>query len=290
MLYIFMFFIYFAMANMWNLLAGYAGLISLCQPAFLGLAAYTMVICTWLELSWWVGMIAGVVVAALFAVLISTAVFRLSGIYFAIGTMVVPEALRVLFYLWKPVGGEMEGGGAGYMLKGIANISMSHIYWFALMVAVGSVFLMRWILRSDLGLGLAAIRDNQRSAASSGVNVFRIKLVTFVISAVVTGLAGEIFYLYQGYIEPASTFSVTWTMTLLLATLIGGIRSEEGPLFGTIVVVCLYFILADYAGYSFLIQGAILIIIMLASPQGIVGLLRRSRFYRVMGYIVSTGK
>lgn len=289
-LYIFLFFIYLAMANMWNLLAGYAGLISLCQPAFLGLAGYTMVICTWLGLTWWMGLIAGAAVAALFAVLISPAVFRLSGIYFAIATMVVPEALKIFFYLWRPVGGAMVGGGAGYMLKGIADITMGNIYWFAQAVAVGSVFLMRWILRSNLGLALAAIRDNQKSAASCGLNVFKVKLATFVISAVVTGLAGEIFYLYQGYIEPSSTFSMTWTMTLLLATVIGGIRAEEGPLFGTIVVVFLYFFLADYAGYSFLIQGVILIVIMLVSPQGIVGLLRRSRIYRAIGDIVSTGK
>lgn len=280
LLYVFLFFIYFAMANMWNLLAGYSGLISLCQPAFMGLAAYTMTISTWVGIPWWLGLAGGAGVAALFSSLISIAVFRLSGIYFAIGTLVVPEALRILFYLWKPVGGELEGGGAGYMIKGIANVSMGQIYWFALIVGIGSIILMRFILRSTLGLGLTAIRDNQRAAASFGVNVFRLKLYTFIISAVITGLAGAIFYLYQGYIEPSSTFNVTWTMTLLLATLIGGIRAEEGPIFGTIVVVVLYFLLAKYAGYSFLIQGVILVAIMLLSPQGIVGILRHTRFYR----------
>ena len=289
LLYVFLFFIYLAMANMWNLLAGYSGLISLCQPAFLGLAGYTMTISTWVGIPWWIGLIGGAGVAALFSSLISIAVFRLSGIYFAIGTLVVPEALRILFYLWKPVGGELEGGGAGYMIKGIANVSMDQIYWFALIVGIGSIFLMRFILRSTLGLGLTAIRDNQRAAASFGVNVFRLKLYTFIISAVITGLAGAIFYLYQGYIEPSSTFNVTWTMTLLLATLIGGIRTEEGPILGTIVVVVLYFLLARYAGYSFLIQGVILVAIMLLSPQGIVGILRHTRFYRSLTRFINTG-
>jgi branched-chain amino acid transport system permease protein len=280
MLYIFLFFIYLAMANMWNLLAGYSGLISLCQPAFLGLSGYTMTIFTWLGMPWWVGLWAGAAVAGLFAILISSAVFRLSGIYFAIGTLVLPEALRILFYLWRPVGGEMDGGGAGYMIKDIAGVTMDQIYWFALIVGLGSLFVMRVILRSRLGLGLAAIRDNDRAAGCCGVNVFRLKLCIFVISAVITGMAGAVFYLYQGYIEPSATFSVTWTMTLLLATVIGGIRTEEGPIFGTVVVVVLYFLLAKYAGYSFLIQGAILIGIMLLSPQGIAGVLRRNRFYR----------
>ncbi|MGD0234113.1 MAG: branched-chain amino acid ABC transporter permease [Syntrophorhabdales bacterium] len=286
LLYTFLFFVYLAMANMWNLLAGYSGLISLCQPAFLGLAGYTLAIGTWVGIPWWVGLPCGALVAALFALLISIPVFRLSGIYFAIGTLVVPEALRMIFYLWRPVGGQMQGGGAGYMIKGTGGVSTNLVYWLAFVIGIGSIFLMRRVLRSRLGLGLAAIRDNERTAASCGVSVFKLKLYTFVIAALVTGLAGAVYYLYQGYIEPSATFNVKWTMTLLLATVIGGIRTEEGPLIGAIVVVFLYFLLARYAGYSLLIQGIILIGIMLASPQGIVGMLRRSRYYRYLTQFV----
>ncbi|MBN2402440.1 MAG: branched-chain amino acid ABC transporter permease [Spirochaetes bacterium] len=274
-LYVFLFFIYLAMANMWNLLAGYSGLISLCQPAFLGLAGYTMAIGTWVGVPWWIGIIGGAIIAALFALLISGAVFRLSGIYFAIGTLVVPEAIRMVFYLWKPVGGAMHGAGAGYMIKGIEGVSQHAIFWLAAVVGIGSVYLMRFIIKSKLGLGLASIRDNQRTAASIGVNVFRVKLYTFLISAFVTGVAGAIYYLNQGYIEPSATFNVRWTMVMLLATVIGGIRTEQGPIIGTIIVVILYFALARYAGYSFLIQGIILIVIMLLSPQGIMGIIKR---------------
>ena len=288
LLYVFIFFIYLAMANMWNLLAGYSGLTSLCQPAFLGLAGYTMAIGTWVGIPWWIGLITGALVAAVFALLISIPVFRLSGVYFAIGTLVVPEALRLVFYLWRPVGGKMHGAGAGYMIKGIADVSMDQVYWLALVIGMGSVFLMGFILRSNLGLGLAAIRDNERAASSCGVHVFRLKLYTFIIAATVTGLGGAIFYLYQGYIEPSATFNVRWTMTLLLATVIGGMRTEEGPIFGTAVVVFLYFLLARYAGYSFLIQGLILIGIMLLSPQGIAGVLRHNRFYRSLTQFFST--
>lgn len=286
-LYAFNFFIFLAIANMWNLLAGYSGLISLCQPAFLGLAAYAMTIGTWVGIPWWVGIIGGVIVASIFAFLLSGAVFRLSGTYFAIGTLVVPEALRMIFYLWRPVGGEMSGAGAGYMVKGIGGVSSTVIYLLAMLVGVGSVCLMRIILASKLGLGLALIRDNERSAASCGVSVFRLKLYSFIIAAAVTGLAGAIYYLNQGYIEPSGTFNVKWTMSMLLATVIGGIHTEEGPVFGTIVIVYLYFLLARYAGYSLLIQGVILICIMLLSPQGIVGMLRRSRHYRYFTRVIS---
>jgi branched-chain amino acid transport system permease protein len=288
LLYVFLFLIYLAMANMWNLLAGYAGLISLCQPAFLGLAGYAMTVGTWVGVPWWIGLIAGGLVAALFALTISAAVFRLSGVYFAIGTLVVPEAVRMVFYLWRPVGGQMQGAGAGYMVKGIGGLSGDVFYWLALVVAAGSVVLMRLILRSELGLGLAAIRDNERSAASSGIDVFKLKLYTFIIAAAITGLAGGVFYLYQGYIEPSATFNVKWTMTLLLAAVIGGIRTEGGPIVGTIVVVFLYFLLARYAGYSLLIQGIILICIMLVSPQGLVGMARKIGAHPYVGRFLTS--
>ncbi len=287
LLYAFLFLVYLALANMWNLLAGYAGLISLCQPAFLGLAGYAMTVGTWVGVPWWLGLPGGALAAALFALAISVAVFRLSGVYFAIGTLVVPEALRMVFYLWRPVGGKMQGAGAGYMVKGIGDLSSRDIYWLALLVAIVSGALVRTILKSRLGLGLAAIRDNERCAASSGVNVFRLKLSTFIIAAAVTGLAGGVYYLYQGYIEPSATFNVKWTMTLLLATVIGGIRTEGGPMAGAVVVVFLYFLLARYAGYSLLIQGIILICIMLLSPQGLVGLARKIAAHPRVGKLFS---
>ena len=280
LLYLFIFFIYLAMANMWNLLAGYSGLISLCPAAFIGLAGYTMTIMTWLGLPYYAGIIPGAIAAALFAGLISIPVFRLKGIYFAIGTLVVPEILRLVFLLWQPVGDVRYGGGAGYSVKGVTGVSMSEVYWMALAIAIVSIFLMRYILRSKLGTGLAAIRDNNSTAASSGINVFNLKLLSFVISAFVTGLAGAIYYVYTGYIEPMSAFGIKWLIYIMLATVIGGEGTEEGPIVGTIIVVFLYFTLARYAEVSLLIQGVILVGIMLLAPQGIMGTLRKTRGYR----------
>jgi branched-chain amino acid transport system permease protein len=278
-LYILLFLIILAMSNMWNLVAGYAGLISLAQPAFLGLAGYTLAITSWVHVPWWGGLLGGAIVAGIFAFLMSFAVFRLSGVYFAIGTLVVPEALRIIFYQWKPVGGIMSGGGAGYNIKGLTSLDMTDIYWLALIVGVISAIIVRVILKSKLGLGIAAIRDNQRAAASSGVNTFRIKLYPFIIGAVITGLAGGIFYIYQPFIEPVSTFNVKWTMIILLATVIGGLRSEGGPIIGSIIYVFLYFLLSSYGNYSLLIQGLILVVMMLISPQGIVGILKMTPIF-----------
>jgi branched-chain amino acid transport system permease protein len=286
-LYIFLFFIYLSMANMWNLLAGYSGLISLCPAAFVGLAGYTLAIGSWFGLPWYLGIILGGIVSAVFAAFVSFPVFRLKGIYFAIGTLVLPEVLRYVFTIWSPIGRPVYGGGAGYPVRGIADVSGSHTYWMALAIGVVSIFLMRYILRSKLGSGLAAIRDNERTAASSGINVFNLKLSSFVIAAFVTGIAGAIFYVYQGFIEPVSAFSVRWLVIIMLATVIGGEGTEEGPVFGTIVVVALYFLLARYADISLIIQGAILIGIMLLAPQGIMGFVRKTRPYRYLIRLVT---
>jgi branched-chain amino acid transport system permease protein len=280
LLYLFLFFIYLTMANMWNLLAGYSGLISLCPAAFIGLAGYTLAIGTWFNFPWYLGVIVGGVVAAAFAALISFPVFRLKGIYFAIGTLVLPEVLRFVFTIWAPIGEPVYGGGAGYPLQGIAGVSGSHTYWMALAIGVASIFLMRYILRSKLGSGLAAIRDNDSTAASCGINVFNLKLLSFIIAAFITGIAGAIFYVYQGFIEPVSAFSVRWLVIIMLATVIGGEGTEEGPVVGTVIVVVLYFLLARYAEISLIIQGVILIGIMLLAPQGIMGSVRKTRAYR----------
>jgi branched-chain amino acid transport system permease protein len=280
LLYFFLFFVYLALANMWNLLAGYSGLISLCPAAFIGLAGYTMAILTWFGWPYYIGIILGSMVAALFAVIISVPAFRMKGIYFAIGTLVVPEILRYLFTIWAPVGKPVYGGGAGYIVKGVSAVSQAQVYWLALGVGLISVLVMRYVLRSKLGSGLAAIRDNDITAASAGVNVFNAKLYSFVISAFVTGLAGAIFYTFQGYIEPVSAFSVRWLIIIMLSTVIGGEGTEAGPIVGAIIVVFLYFLLARYAEISLIIQGIILIAIMLLAPQGIMGFIQKTRLYR----------
>jgi branched-chain amino acid transport system permease protein len=273
-LYLFTFYIYLAAANMWNLLAGFSGLLALCPAAFIGLGGYTLTILTWLELPFYWGIIAGGIAAALFAGLISVSVFRMKGVYFAIGTLVVPAILRLVFLRWRPVGGEYQGGGAGYIVKGVSDVPSEVTYWLGLSIGLASVIIIIVILRSKFGFGLAAVRDNDVSASSLGIDVFRLKLSSFLIAAFVMGIVGAIFYTYQGYIEPNSAFDINWLMIVLLATVTGGIGLVWGPVVGTIIVVILQFQLARYPGISLLIQGLILIAIMLIAPQGLLGLVR----------------
>ena len=279
--YLFFFLIYLALANMWNLLAGYTGLICLCPPAFVGLAGYTLAISTLLGVPFQVGLIAGAVVAALFALLISYPVFRMKGIYFAIGTLILPQALKAWFSYWRPVGNEYQGMGAGYAVTGLAGVTLGDKYWLALAVAAVSIFLVYIILRAKLGLGLTAIRDNENTAASSGINIFRLKLYSFLIAAFIMGIAGAIYFIYSPRINPAGGFSIRWLIMPLMATVIGGEGLEEGPIVGTTIVTFLTFLLADFGAWSLLIQGIILVAVVVTMPQGIAGLLRRVGAYRL---------
>lgn len=278
--YLFLFFIYLALANMWNLLAGYSGLICLCPHAFVGLAGYTLAIGTWVGVPFQVGLIAGAVVAALFALLISYPVFRMRGIYFAIGTLILPEVLRVWFSFWRPVGNIYQGMGAGYSVTGVAGVTLGDTYWLGLAIAVASIFLVYIILRTRLGLGLKAIRDNENTAASGGVNVFRVKLYSFLIAAFIMGIAGAAYYIYSPRINPMGGFSIRWLLMPLMATVIGGEGIEEGPIIGAAIVTFLTFQLAPYGPWSLFIQGVILVAVVVVVPQGIAGFLRQVGAYR----------
>jgi branched-chain amino acid transport system permease protein len=151
----------------------------------------------------------------------------------------------------------------------------------ALAVAALSMIVILVVSNSKLGLGLAAIRDNDNAAASSGVNVFRLKLYSFIIGAFVVGLAGGVLFLRSKYIEPIGAFQIGWQMTAILAAVIGGLRIQGGPIVGAIILTILHFWLAGYPGYSMLAQGIILVVIMLVIPQGIVGAIGRLRGIRV---------
>ncbi len=278
--YLFFFFIYLALANMWNLLAGYTGLICLCPHAFVGLAGYTLAISTLVGVPFQVGLIAGAAVAALFALLISYPVFRMKGIYFAIGTLILPQALKAWFSFWRPVGNVYQGMGAGYPVTGLAGVTLVDKYWLALAVAAASIFVVYIILRARLGLGLTAIRDNENTAASSGVNIFRLKLSIFLIAAFIMGIAGAIYFIYSPRINPVGGFSIRWLILPLMATVIGGEGVEEGPIIGAAIITFLTFQLSDYGAWSLLIQGIILVVVVVTMPKGIAGLLRQVGAYR----------
>jgi branched-chain amino acid transport system permease protein len=277
-----------ALAQCWNLLAGYAGLISVGQQAFVGLGGYLLFAFTLLG-----GInpllaipIAGVV-SALFALPTALIVFRLHGAYFAIGTWVVAEVYRLVFAQVKPL-----GGGTGTSLTPSVTSSVPGIewvkslldvrtpaardiisYWVALALAAGKLALVYLILRSRRGLALGAIRDHEAAAAGLGVDIYKIKLAVYVATAAMTGMIGALIYLQKARISPDAAFSVLdWTAYVIFIVVIGGIGTMEGPVIGAIVFYLMQRYLADFGASYLILLGALGILVMLFAPKGLWGL------------------
>ena len=273
---LFTFFVFLSLAQIWNLLAGFGGMVSLAQPAFLGFAAYTMAICLWLRLPIPAPglVILGGVLAALLAVLVSVPVFRFGGgLYFAIGTLLLPTILSNWFNSWTPDPTGRVGAGAGFSIR--IPITIQAFYWIGLIVAImitASVFIL---MHSKYGLGIRAIRDDSGAALSSGVGVFRVKFYLFVFGAFLTGLVGVIYYMYIGYIEPQSSFNMNWTVNQIVPVVLGVIGTLAGPFLGTIVFIVLYYALSGNPSIDLFIWGGIVVIMLLIDPEGIMGLVRK---------------
>ena len=268
---------YVALASAWNLLAGYAGLVSVGQQAYVGLGGYLLFALAILAgvPAIWAIPLAGVI-AAVAAVPVAALVFRLRGHYFAIGTWVVAEVFRLVASQVS-----ILGGGSGTSLPAGIVISIAAtreareflVYWVALALAAAVVGLVLLLLRSRYGLALTAIRDNEQAALSSGVDVTRVKLVTYVITAFATAMVGALIFLQKLRISPDAAFSVNdWTAFVIFITVIGGIGRVEGPIIGTIVFFALRQMLADLGSLYLLMLGAVAIIMMLKAPKGIWGL------------------
>jgi len=269
-------FAYVALASLWNLLAGYAGLVSVGQQAYVGLGAYALfglAILADVPPLW---AIAGAgVIGAIAAVPVAALVFRLRGHYFAIGTWVVAEVFRLLASQISALGG---GSGtslpAGIVIAIAPTRTMREfvIYWIALALVAAIIGLILLLLRSRYGLALTAIRDNELAARSNGVDVARVKFVVYVFTACGTALVGALIFLQKLRISPDAAFSVNdWTAFVIFITVIGGIGRIEGPIVGTIVFFALRQALADRGALYLLMLGAVAIVVMLKAPKGIWG-------------------
>lgn len=271
------FFALLALATMWNLLAGFAGLVSIGQQAFIGLGAYTtLVALDRLGLPPVVGLVVVAAVVGVIALVTSAFVFRLSGGYFAIGMWVIAEVFRIIVTNTREL-----GAGTGISIRSLASMPpperQAMIYWLALAVGVGSIVVAALIVRSRLGLALRAVRDGESAARSLGVDVGRAKLAVFVVAAIGSAVAGAVIYLQLLRIQPTAAFGVDWTAKIIFIVVIGGLGRIEGPMVGAIVFFALQELLADQGSLYLVILGITAIAITLLAPNGLWGLLT-SRF------------
>ena len=276
----FLFCVYLAMSQMWNLLIGFSGLFSLGQPAFIGLSGYTVAVAThYFGLSIWISLLLAGLFSMLFALFMSLFIFRVKGIYYGIITLIFPESMLLLLSNWEYV-----KYAQGMFIKPQHPISIAAIYYIAFVIGVSSIALVYFILRSNLGLGLMAMRDNEDVANTMGVETFRSKVYCFLVAALITGLAGGIYYVFQIFIQPHEAFSIGWSVKLIFIVIIGGIGTIEGPIVGAFIYVLLSQWLAEYFSVSMIILGAIAIAVILLAPKGIMGTLQEKLGFRILSF------
>jgi branched-chain amino acid transport system permease protein len=267
---------YVALAQLWNLLAGYAGLVSVGQQAYVGLGGYMLFYLTgvW-NLNVYVAVLLAGPFAGLMAIPVSFAVFRLRGAYFAIGTWVVSEVFALLASLITVLG---AGSGLSLTVPILQEISPDRdtrntlLYLMTLAAALFVVGIVYLLLRSRHGLALTAIRDSEPASASLGVNTFRTKFIVYIATAACTGLIGALIFLQKLRISPEAGFSINdWTVVVIFMVVIGGIGTIEGPFIGMLIYIVLRELLADYGTYYLILLGLIAIVIMLKAPSGLWG-------------------
>ena len=273
MRYLLQIFLYIALGESWNLLSGFAGMTSLGQQLYVGLAGYSVTIVTSLwGLPFSLGLLLGALVSAVTAFLLSLILFRMKGMYFAIATWVAAEAAQKLFLNWKYV-----NQGGGMTVRIVPYPDLFRLYALALTLCLLTLLLISLVLRSRLGLGLMAMRDDADAASTVGVNLYRSRLIVYILAAALTAVAGGVFFINKGVIYPESGFSVTWTVSGVFICIIGGTGTLLGPVIGSVVYVLLQEFLAHYPGWSNIMLGLITILVIRFLPGGLVSLIPRGR-------------
>ena len=268
------------LAIMWNLLAGYADIVTVGQHAFVGVGAYAFFgfAVLW-ELNPYLSIPLAGIVALLIAVPTMLAVFRLRTAYLAIGTWVVAELMMLAAGKLSAFGG---GSGTSVPISIVLSFGrargdrLATIYWLAFGLAALAMLATYFLLRSRVGIGLKTMRDNEEGAAAIGVNITYARILCFLGTAPFLGMAGAIITLQKLRIAPPASFSITdWTVLIIFNVVIGGIGSFEGPIIGTIVYFLLRQYMADLGAWHLILMGSFSIVIILIEKQGLWGLIRR---------------
>jgi branched-chain amino acid transport system permease protein len=282
-------FVLIALASMWNLLAGFGGLVSVGQQAYIGIGAYSVIALADQGVQPYLAVPLAAVTCAIFALPTSWLAFRLRGDYFAVGTWVIAEVYRLIV-----VRIDSLGGGSGKGLTGLAGIDQAVrgalTYWVALALALASIGAAYLLLRGRLGLALMAVRDEETAANALGVDVGRAKRLVYLVSAAGCGAAGGVITVSSLSVNPDAIFSVQWSAYMIFIVVIGGIGYIEGPLLGGVVFFALQQLLSDYGSWYLVVLGAIGMAVALWLPRGLWGLVRDRTSISLfpVGYFVRT--
>lgn len=267
------------LASMWNLLTGYSGLVSIGQQAFVGLGAYALIVmANGLGVNIYLAILPAAVIVAILAVPIGLIAFRLRGGYFAIGSWVLAEVVRLVV---KSIRSETLGAGTGTSLKVPDSLKDGRymvVTVLALLIAIMSITFVYFFLRSRFGLALQSVRDNEPGARSLGVDSYKVRFTVYVIASFFTALAAATYYVKGLSVQPDAAFSIgSWTAPIIVMVVIGGIGTIEGPIVGAIF----YYLVRDYVNKqdifsdsTFLIlTGIVAVIFAIFVKGGIWGLI-----------------
>ena len=269
--FLFLTFIYVVLALGWNLVAGYAGQVSLGQHAFFGIGCYMTAI-TWR--AGWTGyldplaMLMSGMGAALVAIVIGLPLLaKLRGDYFALGTLGLGEILRVVCIN----GGGLTGGAVGIGIESSAYKSMTPYYFIALLITLLALVSIWLIMRSNIGLALVAIREDEMAAAANGIGVLKYKIFAFALGAFITALCGSLHAYYIFHIHPAGVYSLNWAITPVLMTILGGTGTFWGPVLGAFILAGVFELANLWMPELHpIFSGIFIILVTLFLPDGIM--------------------
>jgi branched-chain amino acid transport system permease protein len=279
------------LASMWNALAGYGGMLSVGQQAYLGLGAYGTVFLAGMGVAPYLAMLLAALFAGVLSLPVSLFALRLRAAQLAIGTWVIAEVFAIIVTLDKSL-----GAGTGISLIQLNQYDpaqrQSYTYWLALGFAVTLLVALFLLLRSPLGTSLQAIRDDEEAAASLGVRVAAGKRVLFVLAGFGCGAAGVLTVANTLFIEPTSTFSVQWTAYMIFMVLVGGLGTFEGPIVGAILLFTIMTVFTAGGPWYLVGLGATAGLFALVLPRGLWGLIEDRLGARLLpvGYRVELGE
>jgi len=279
------------LAAMWNALAGYGGLLSVGQQAFIGMGAYATVFFANLGVPPYAAMLVATVVAGAISVPISLFALRLRAAQFAIGMWVIAEVASIVVRLDQNL-----GAGTGISLIQLnqyePNFRQAYTFWLALGFAVIFLAALFLLLRSPLGVSLQAIRDDEEAARSIGVRVASRKRLLFVLAAFGCSAAGVLVVANTLFIEPGSVFSVQWSAYMIFMVLVGGLGTFEGPILGAILLFAIQATFTQGGPWYLVGLGATAAFFALALPRGLWGTVEERLGLRLMpvGYRVVGAK
>ncbi len=281
-------FLLVSVAVLWNLLAGYAGMISFGQQAYLGIGAYVVYLVSKAGFSPFAAIVVGALGCGVAALPVFGLLRSLTGGYFAVATWVVAECL----FLYV-INQQWLGGATGVGLQQLSSMAPvvreAYTYWAALAVMTGCVAGVYLLVRSRFGLDSRAVHDEPAAAAAMGVEVGRTRWMAYVLAAAGAGAVGGILLISTLYTDPGTVFSINYSADMLFMVVIGGIGTMEGPIIGAVIFFAVQQKFASYGVWYLVAIGAVAITVVLTAPGGLWGELAARRGWSLLpvGYRVT---